>query len=495
MNANKKLLGHITLDELVLKDPLWSKILPFIKDRSADTYLVGGYLRDLLIGKASLDIDLLTEEDSLSYAQALALSLKGSSFLMDEVHLISRVVLKDEGRAIDISTYQDEIVSDLKRRDFTIDSLALDLGKFIQRREAYFPADLIDTVGGWDDLVNSLVRITIPSSFKEDPVRLLRALRILGTLGFKLEEETAKAIKTDSNLIKKAAPERQSSELFYIFALPESSSILQLADKLGLLKVILEEVEDLKGVSQNGYHHLDVWNHSLLTVKIIESIASQLSSYFNSYQEEMTNYLQEEIQERIARLSILKFSALLHDLGKPKSRFTDEKGRIRFFGHPKLSAEIAENICKRLKLSRKLCKILTLTIKEHMRPGFLVHSFTERAEYRFLRDLGEEAAGTCLLSLADRMAAQGPLSDRQALESHKELVSDLVSEFFRKRKEPVKKRKLLTGNDLIEEFGLKPGPKIGKLLAELEEAEVMGNIKDKKSALKFMSELIKKNQD
>lgn len=490
------LLDHLTFNELVSRDPIWNKILSFIKDRGTKTYLVGGYLRDLLIEKPSLDIDLVTEEESFPFAQDLAVCLKGSSFLMDEVYRISRIVLKeDAGRTIDISTYRDEITSDLKHRDFTIDSLALDLQKFIAEEEANFPDDLMDAGRSWDDLANSIIRANSPLSFKEDPLRLLRALRLSGTLNFRLEKETLSAIERDSNLLKEAAPERISSELFYIFALPSSAAVLRLADNLGLLKAIIEEVEDLKGISQNGYHHLDVWNHTLLTVEMIESIVSQLHTYFGKYQEEIIHHLQREVQENISRLSLLKFAALLHDLGKPKARFVDEEGRIRFFGHPKLSEEMAGIICRRLRLSKKACRMAVSIIKAHMRPGFLVKSFTERAKYRFLMNLGEEAIEVLLLSLADGFAAQGPLSSSQMLESHKKLVSELACESFQKRKKQVRKRKLLTGHDLIKDFGLKPGPKIGKLLSELEEAELMGKIKDKESALKLASDLLRKPED
>jgi putative nucleotidyltransferase with HDIG domain len=493
VKEREMLLTHLSIDELISKDPLWEKILAFIRERETKTYLVGGYLRDLLIGRASLDIDLVTEEESLSYARDLAARLEGSSFLMDEAHRISRIVLKEEaGREIDVSTHEGDIISDLKRRDFTVDSLALDLGEFVRRGEASFPSDLIDPLGGWGDLQSSLIRMNSESVFGDDPLRLIRALRLSSSLGFILEENTADAIRRDAPLLQKAAGERVRDELFAILNSRRSAAVIEKADDLGLIREVIEELEDLKGVTQNAYHHLDVWKHSLLTLEKTDEIVEKPETYFRKHLDELKAHLREQLEEGISRASLLKFACLLHDIGKPKTRFLDENCRIRFFGHPKVGAELAELISQRFRLSKRTSSILSLVIREHMRPGFLVRqALTERAIYRLLRDLEKEAIEVLLLSLADRLATRGPEFSEEELQRHKELVARLVKEYFHRREKLAAKKRLLTGDDLMERFGLTPGPLIGRLLAELEEAEVTGKVANKEEAFEFADKLIR----
>jgi putative nucleotidyltransferase with HDIG domain len=486
------LLTRLTTNELISKDPLWERVLAFVRERKSKTYLVGGYLRDILIGRPSLDIDLVTGEESLSYARTLAAHLQGSSFLMDEAHQISRIVLREEAREIDVSTCTRNIISDLKRRDFTINSLALDLVEFGQRGEVSFPSDLIDPLDGWQDLQSSLIRMNSEIVFGDDPLRLIRALRLSSSLGFILEENTADTIRKDASLLNRAAGERIRDELFAILTAKRSAAIVEKADALDLVGQIIPELKDLKGVTQDTYHHLDVWRHSLLTLEMADEIVGEPETYFRVHLDELKVHVREQLEEGISRASLLKFACLLHDIGKPKTRFLDENCRIRFFGHPKVGAELAELISQRLRLSKRTSSTLSLVIREHMRPGFLVRQpLTERATYRFIRDLGDEAIEVLLLSLADRLAARGPMFSKEELHSHKALVERLVKEYFDRKEKLAERSRLLTGDDLIEQFGLTPGPLIGRVLAELEEAEVTGKVANREEALELAAKLIR----
>lgn len=488
------LLAHLSVKELISRDPLWEKVLAFVEESGTETYLVGGYLRDLLVGRASPDIDLVTEQDSLPYARALAAHLQGSSFLMDEAHQISRIVLREEAREIDVSTCTGDIISDLKRRDFTVNSLALDLVRFRLRGEVSFPSDLIDPLDGWQDLQSSLIRMNSEIVFGDDPLRLIRALRLSSSLGFILEENTAEIIRRDAPLLTRAAGERIRDELFAILAGQRSAAIIEKADALDLVGQIIPELKDLKGVTQDGYHHLDVWKHSLLTLEMADGIVEEPQTHLLVHPDKLRAHLGEQLEEGITRASLFKFACLLHDIGKPKTRFLDENCRIRFFGHPKVGAELAELISQRLRLSKRTSSILLLVIREHMRPGFLVRQpLTERATYRFIRDLADEALEVLLLSLADRLAARGPMFSKEEFHNHKALVARLVDEHFYRKEKLAERKRLLTGDDLIKEFGLTPGPLIGRVLAGLEEAQMTGQVADREEALQLAAKLIRES--
>ena len=241
----------------------------------------------------------------------------------------------------------------------------------------------------------------------------------------------------------------------------------------------------MRRIGQGPYHHLDVWQHTLETIKQLELI------FKGTRNKEILSYLNTDISSQRRRKALLKFGAFLHDFGKPKT-LKREKGRTTFHGHERIGLRIAEDIAKRLKLSNDEVYSLHKMVLWHLRPGYLADTAnpTPRAKFRYFRDAGIEALSILLLSLADQRSTQGPLFTFKVRQLHENVVAKLIKEYLKKDKEKVQKR-LLNGDDLMKEFKLKPSPLIGKVLSEIEELQAIGKVKNKKEALSAAAKIIK----
>ena len=189
---------------------------------------------------------------------------------------------------------------------------------------------------------------------------------------------------------------------------------------------------------------------------------------------------------------MVKFGAFLHDVGKPAS-MRRKDGKITFHGHERVGLDIAEKICRRLKLSNDEINSLRLMILWHLRPGFLadVSPLTARAKFRFFRDTRQESISVLLISLADQRATKGPYATKESRLRHERLVVKLIKEHFKKAGAKAQER-LVDGNDIMKELGIEPSPLVGRILSELEELRAIGRIKDKKQALQAARKLSKR---
>ncbi|MDO8886016.1 HD domain-containing protein [Candidatus Oleimmundimicrobium sp.] len=480
-------ISRINLRDLSAGDELLLRVLEFVKDNPNQAYLVGGYIRDKVLGRTGNDIDLVVVGDVEKYCRKLVDVLGGSFFLLGNKGVARIVVKNEELRKIDVCSMQGKIEDNLKQRDFTVNSLAVDAKKLA---EETMPIQVIDIFEGLRDIKNKNISAVCPEAFKEDPLRILRAVRLSVELGFNIELKTVSFLKESVNLIKNVSAERLQRELFLIFALPHFYKAIELLGKLDIIKFVLPEVEEMKGVTQNNYHHLDVWGHTLLTLKNLEEILANLKKIFPSEHEKILSHINQPFQGEFNRVVPLKFAVLLHDVGKPKTKSVNSSETVCFYHHSEISFKIANGICKRLKISKEGTKIVGKLIAEHMRPGFLSKEkgSSDKAIRRFLRDAGDETVEILLLSLADRGATLGPLSTKESLNRHEDFVKNIMKIYFSTIEKPI--LPLLTGHDLIKELNLEPGKLIGRLLEEIEEARAEGKISTKEEALVFAEKYI-----
>jgi tRNA nucleotidyltransferase/poly(A) polymerase len=253
-----------------------------------------------------------------------------------------------------------------------------------------------------------------------------------------------------------------------------------------------------KGLAQPSEHYWDVFTHS---VKTIDATGYILRSgeweYANEaiqsvpWSDELEVYFHQSISGGSTRLLLLKLAALLHDIAKPKMKFIDESGRIRFYGHPREGAPIAADIMERLRFSNKEVGIVEEIIRHHLRPTQMTQMgmVTDHAIYRYFRDVGEVAIDTLFFTLADHLAARGPNLNLKNWREHTATVSYIL-EKHREQKNTIACPPLLNGNDIMNEFGLEPGPKIGELLEAVREAQASGEIFDRKGALDYIQGLL-----
>ena len=465
-------------------------------DAGLDAYVVGGTVRDALLGRRTGDLDLAVDRDAISWARTIAAQVGGHFVLLDDARGSARVVLDDnELSHIDVAELRGSIAEDLRHRDFTVDALAVSLG-----------ADaLIDVTGGLADLDAWLVRMTGTQIFGDDPLRLLRAVRIASELGFEIEADTAAEVRRHAARVNEAAAERRRDELARIFELDEVYPALGLLDDLALLDALLPELTVGRGITQPEQHHAyDVFEHNLRAVEAMDimlapSEPTTVTAWiwrstwktFGWCEAEIRTYLDEEMSEGRSRRALLKMAALLHDIAKPQTRSEDHAGRVRFFGHADAGAEVARKIMRRLRFSSREAAFVSLLVAEHLRPVQLAQvgaAPTRRALYRFFRDLGDAAPAVLLLALADAAAARGPKMTSDGWSRHVGYMNSLL---VRSKEEEgiVDPPRLLTGRDIMTELGVSEGPVIGRLLEALREAQAAGEVADVDGALEFVERL------
>ena len=467
------------------------RLRDFLSQRSIEAYLTGGFVRDALLGEEGYDIDIVVAANAMKLASEAAGALKGKYVPLDEANEIARVVLRRERPIhLDFSTMRGSIEEDLSQRDFTIDAIAVDLND-IEKPSPQF----IDPFGGEQDLRRGVVRAISENAFVRDPARLLRGLRLAAEFGLSIDNETKEWIEHHHQLITTVAAERVRDELCRLLAAPRAAQSLRLLDELGLLLDIFPELSATKGAEQPKEHFWDVFEHSVETVSAIEFVLRIGSlAYYDEgilalvpWSSELERHFEEKVSSGHSRKTLLKLAALLHDVAKPATKSIDEKGRMRFLGHAKEGATVAEGIMERLRFSAREKEMVRKMVLHHLRPGQLSGEGlpTRRAIYRYFRDTGDVAIDTIFLNLADHLATRGPELDFEEWQQHAQKLAYVLEERFREES-IVAPPKLIDGHDVIDSFDLIPGPEIGELLEAVREAQAAGDITTREEALAFV---------
>lgn len=473
--------------------PLLLDIHRLLQLHVSDAYLVGGTVRDVLLGRQPRDIDLAVAGDATGVGDALARELGGSAFTMSEERGQVRVVLPDRGLHIDLQPLHGSVEENLRQRDYTIDAMAASLGEAIDG-----PTAVIDPTGGLADLESRRLCAVSEEAFRQDPLRPLRGVRLAAELGLAIEPETAALIRRYAAGVSAAAAERQRDELVRVVDTDRAADGLRMLEDYGLLEVLLPDTAEMRGVGQPKEHYWDVWNHSLQTVAALDQLLGNgepveepwrtlwgwLWGELAWMKDDLRSYLDEPIAADHRRIAIIKLAGLLHDIAKPQTKTTDETGRIRFFGHPDQGAEKAAAMLRRLRFSSREAEFVATMIDAHLRPVQLGEQGppTRRALYRFFRDCGDAAPAVLLISLADHLGSVGPRLNLAGWRSHVGLINYILTE--EKRDDSlVRPIRLVSGHDLMDELGLAPGPQVGRLLETIEEAQAAGEVTTREEAL------------
>ena len=421
------------------------ELLRLLKQAASDlgvrAWVVGGYVRDKLLGRPHPNPDVVVEGgDALKLAERFAdLAHAGPPITFERYgtaqvtlpgHLVELVTARAESYAAD-SRKPDvrpaTLEEDLRRRDFTINTLLMDLDGQIQ-----------DRLGGRKDLEARILRTPADPlrTFADDPLRMLRAIRFASELGFELAPDLVPAMRQMKNRLEPPviSAERIADELRKMLTSDRPRLAVELLDAGELLGVILPEVAACKGVAQTGFHTHDVYGHTLLTV------------------------------ERVPPDLVLRLAALFHDVGKPSTATADGA----FPGHEVVGARLARGALERLRFSQKEIEPVVELIRLHLRPVYYRSEWTDGAVRRLARDAGEQIGRLMALARADVAASAYP--EPEKLDELQARIDAVLSE------RPSRMAPLLTGEDVMRVRGIGPGPQVGRIKKRIEELVIDGEI-------------------
>lgn len=461
----------------------------------ADGYLTGGFLRDTFLGRDVRDIDVAVSGDAPALARVATDAIGGGCFALDEERGITRIVLPAGAPVayVDVTRLRGDIENDLAQRDFTIDAMAMPLAAAGRRT----PQPLIDPFSGAGDVKGRIVRAVGEGVFRSDGLRLLRAARLCAELDFFLEADTAALIRRDAAYLDDVAPERKRDELARIFATERAAPSLRLLDGLGLLERLLPEVTACRGVSQPKEHYWDVFDHLLQTVAALDFLLAESeppgereAAFWRELWQQLAwlpparaHFRQETVEGR-PRSALVKLAGLLHDVGKPETKAPDATGRVRFIGHMALGARKASAVMRRFRFSGAETRLVATVVEQHLRPGQMSSGGppTKHAVYRFFRDTGDAAFDILFLMLADNLAARGPRLRFATWRGNVAFANYILARHYLEEVTAAPAR-LVTGDDLMAELDIGPGPVVGRLLAAVDEAHALGEVTTREEAL------------
>ncbi len=464
---NSKIIEKIKSDE----------ILSRIADKFMnEIYLVGGTVRDYFMGLESTDRDIIVmDEDARDFALKLAELFEASFVPLDEENKIYRIVLPDKINYIDITNpVGDSIEKDLMRRDLTINAIAVNIRT----------GELIDISGGVTDIRNKCINYVNELNFVDDPLRLLRVYRFQALYGFELAPETISAVCRYSDLIRKPAVERINYEILKLFSGEYAHIALENMNKTWILEEIFPFVKELKQVPPNSHHHLDLFHHSIETVR-------QVQNLYNEASDDVKEHLDEIDFGGFSRLAHLKLAAFMHDIGK-FSTWTIEEGRHRFIKHDDVGAKMSVKVLKELHFSNKQIDYISSMIKYHIYPSHVMTSpqITEKIMMRYVRKMDSNSIDAIILAQADRLSARGPEITDEIVERNITSLNMLLRFYLEARETLEPLPKLLSGNDVMDILNIKPSRQLGEIMEALHEAQISGDVITREHAVEFVKNLV-----
>jgi len=449
--------------------------------RAAGLVLVGGAVRDAVLGRPVADLDLALPTGALALAERVAQALGATAVVLDAERGAARVA--GPGLQLDFNDFRaPDLAGDLAARDFTVNALAVPLAPLLTAGRAR----IVDPTGGRADLHARRLRPAGPGVLTDDPLRALRAVRLEATLGLTLTPAGVRAVRAAAPGLVRVSAERVRDEMVALLALSATGRALRRADRLGVLEAVLPEIAPMRRAPQPAPHRFDVLEHSLRAVEACDRVLGTLDA-LEPFGEELAAHVSERLGGALDRGRVLKLAALLHDVSKPETRRVVD-GRVHFYEHDLIGARRARAIGERLRLPERAVAVLERLVRQHLRPMHLGQAgqVTRRARYRFYRDLGPDTRDLLLLSLVDAAAVTGaaPL----AVWRRAALIRDLMTGWA-EAESVAAAPPLLRGQDVMTRFALAPGPAIGELLARAREAQDLGVVRTREEALAYLDSL------
>ncbi len=453
-----------------------------------EAWLVGGAIRDRVLGRETSDLDVVVDGDPQEAARAIARAAgRAACFALSEEFGAWRVCSRDSTWQVDVERLRGgSLAADLALRDFTVNAIA----------EPLAGGPPIDPLGGLADLDARRLRAAAPRAFADDPLRVLRLARVAVELGLLAEPDTLAQARAHAIELADVSSERVFVELRRIVAAGEALRGLELMHELGATAIVLPELEALRGIEQNRFHHADVHDHTLEVLARTIALerfaagvdvegADELDRALGEHRGAVATLLAEPLADQMTRGEALRWGALLHDAAKPLTRSVRPlDGRVTFLGHDERGAALAREALGRLRASERVRAHVAALTRQHLRLGFLVHEpqpLSRRTVFAYLRATEPVEVDVTLLSVADRLATRGARAG-DAIDAHVRVARGMLAEALRWRADGPPPP-LLRGDQLGRELGIPPGPRIGALLEALAEAQFTGEVSTREQAL------------
>lgn len=472
------------------ENPLVKQVLAHARECSVSTYIVGGYVRDSIATPDNQGVSLKERADSnrkrdldfavaggtaFEFAQVISVEMDGHFVPLDEENDTARVVF-DDGSILDFAgCVGGSIEKDLARRDFTVNALAWD---------SEYPDQVLDLADGLKDLASRTIRAVSKQTFVEDPLRVLRTFRFAHQLQAEIEPTTLGWVKELVKGLNSVAPERINFELFEALSGPTAGHLTDQLAECGVLEVIFPELVECRRVTPNSYHHLGLFEHSIMTVTELDKRLPSLPDWLHES-------AKRELSSGVSRLSATRLACILHDIGKPGTWEVTPEGKHTFVAHDKLGAEMTALIAARMRWSRPIERLITRLVELHLRPGQLFHQGTPTAKAvnRFYRTVAEDVPELMMVAFADLGATRGAGLCGDNRENLEKGLDSLMHGYQVFLQEVVTLKPLIGGHDIMRLLNLNSGPVVGELLKALEEARDLKEVVDRAQAEAFVKEL------
>lgn len=448
------------------------KVIGSLADEyNIEVFVVGGFVRDVLLERDNYDIDIVCLKDVFFLANKVAEAVSADKFVLYSNFGVAMLKIgsvqiefvnarkesynfKSRKPVVDVGTFEE----DQRRRDFTINTLAIGLNK-------HNFGEFIDTFGGFKDLENGIIRTPVDPNitFRDDPLRMFRAIRFATQLNFEIESSTFCGIVNNLDRIAIISKERISDEINKIIMSKTPSIGFKLLSKSGILSLVMPYIEELKGrLHVGGFSHKDIFYH---TLQVLDNIAC--------------------VSENIW----LRWAALLHDVAKPKTRKFDSCHGFSFHGHDEIGARMIKGIFYNLHFPKDKVGYVEKMVRLHLRPITIASDVvTDSAVRRLAFDAGDDFNDLMLLCRAD-ITSHNPVKIAEFLKNFdrvEEKVRDILEKDFRRKLQPV-----ITGEIIMKELSLKPGPVVGIIKNKLKEVILNGEIKNEYDKLhQYMLDLL-----
>ena len=440
-------IPSIPLRQNLPQPQLIRQLHAFAEKRGTQLYLVGGSVRALLLDQPLTDLDFALADDALAFAKAFADNIGEAFVKLEEQPPTARIVIRETRFILDFAGFRAETLeADLRLRDLTINAMALDLSSLLAE-----PAvNLIDPCSGFSDLEAQTLRFPSERVVIDDPLRLLRVYRFAAQLGFEIPEATIGLIGRHRNQLPQVSSERIRDELIKILNVKNATAYLRHMDETRLLSEIIPEIGKVCGLFQK---ELDFRMRALEMFEI-----KPIPDTLQSYQPQIEAYLHEQMTHDLCRQQLLKLALLLHSSG----------------------TDTAVQATNRLRLGRKATQLMRCLVQNHLYLMDLIDSDSQlerRAVIRFLRNAGDDWLGVLLLFYANLRAVHGDMPQVD------ELMKQIADQYYSETGPIIERGRLITGDDILQTFGVMPGLKIGRILRHIEDLQFEGEIHTPEEAL------------